>query len=237
MAKLYSNAVYSPYTIYANVGDYVLAYNKDKIKEAPDSWNALWDKKYKNHVIIYGTDHIPTLSLAVMEAEQHGGSIDKMEPGLERMAALMKDGNLIGALDVESQMVSLFQTGDAWLGMMATGRMKELMSKGVNNVGFVRPKEGTFPLITTMNITKYATDPKMAKAFVNYVLSPEVQLAFATQNLYAPTVSGVQIPADFKYADLLVKDDEFKRLYLPDQEKITAHKAEWQQRLNELATQ
>ncbi|AHF76660.1 Extracellular solute-binding protein family 1 [Sodalis praecaptivus] len=237
MANLYDNAIYSPYTVYANVGDYVLAYNKDKISQAPTSWNALWDKQYRDHVVIYGLDNIPTLSLTVMEAEQHGGSIDNINPGLKRMAELLKSGNLIGALDVESQMVSLFQTGDAWLGMMATGRMKELYEKGVTNIAFTRPSEGTFPLITTVNITKYAKDVKMAQAFVNYILSPDVQLAFATRNLYAPTVKNVTIPADFKYANLLVKDDAFKRLYLPDQQKITEHKAQWQQSINEMSTQ
>lgn len=237
MANLYSNAVYSPYTVYANVGDYVLAYNKDKIPQAPQSWNALWDPKYKDHVVIYGFDHIPTLSLTVMQAEQNGGSIDNIDPGLKKMAELENSGNLIGALDVESQMVSLFQTGDAWLGMMATGRMKELYEKGVTNIAFTRPKEGTFPLITTVNITKYAKDQKMAQAFVNYILSPEVQLAFATRNLYAPTVKNVTIPADFKYANLLVKDEAFNRLYLPDQQKITDRKAQWQQSINELSSQ
>jgi len=237
MANLYPNAIYSPYTIFANVGDYVLAYNKNKLDAPPASWNDLWDEKYKNHVVIYGLQHIPTLSLLVMQAEQNGGSIDAIEPGLERMSALLKSGNLVGALDVESQMVSLFETQDAWLGMMATGRMRELYSKGVDYIGFIRPPEGTFPLISTVNITKNAENPAMAAAFVNHILSPEVQLAFAERNLYAPTVNNAPIPDDFENGNLLVQNEEFQRLYLPDQEKITAEKAAWQQRLNEMASQ
>lgn len=236
MANLYPNAVYSPYTVFANVGDYVLAYNKDKITTAPTSWDELWKPDYKNHVVIYGIDHIPTLSLAVLQADKNGGSIDNIEPGLDRMAELMKSGNLIGSLDVESQMVSLFETEDAWLGMLATGRMKELLSKGVTNVGFVRPEEGTFPLITSVNIHKDAKDPAMAAAFVDYILSPEVQVTFATRNLYAPTVKNAEIPADFEFRDLLVQNEEFGRLYLPDQEKITSNKAAWQQQLNQKAS-
>lgn len=235
MANLYENAVYSDYTIFANVGDYVLAYNKDRIPEAPASWNDLWKPEYKSSVVIYGIDHIPTLSLTVMEAEQNGGSIDNIEPGLDRMAELMKSGNLIGALDVESQMVSLFETGDAAIGMMATGRMKDLLSKGAN-VAFTRPKEGTFPLISSVNIYKDAKNPEMAAKFVDYILSPEVQVAFATRNLYAPTVKNAKIPDDFEYNELLVKNEEFERLYLPDQSKITANKADWQQRLNRKTT-
>lgn len=234
MANLYDNAKYSPYTIFANVGDYVLAYNKDHIPDAPESWDALWNPDYKNHVLIYGMDHIPTLSLMVLKAQQGGGDVDNIEPGLKRMAELINSGNLIGGLDVESQMVSLFQTEDAWLGMMATGRMKELLGKGVTNVAFTRPAEGTFPLITTINIPKTATDPAMAAAFVDYILSPEVQIAFATRNLYAPTVKNAPIPENFEFGELLVQNEAFGRLFLPDQEKITAHKAEWQQKINEM---
>ncbi|WP_027993717.1 ABC transporter substrate-binding protein [Sinorhizobium meliloti] len=236
MANLYPNAVHSPYTVFANVGDYVLAYNKDTVTTVPATWDELWKPEYKNRVVIYGIDHIPTLSLTVLQAEKSGGSIDNVEPGLDRMAELIKSGNLIGSLDVESQMVSLFETGDAWLGMLATGRMKELLSKGVTNVSFVRPEEGTFPLITSVNIHKDATNPAMAAAFVNYILSSEVQIAFATRNLYAPTVKNAEIPDDFEFRDLLVLNDAFGRLYLPDQEKITANKAGWQQQLNQKAT-
>jgi putative spermidine/putrescine transport system substrate-binding protein len=236
MANLYPNAVHSPYTVFANVGDYVLAYNKDTVTTVPATWDELWKPEYKNRVVIYGIDHIPTLSLTVLQAEKNGGGIDNVEPGLDRMAELIKSGNLIGSLDVESQMVSLFETGDAWLGMLATGRMKELLSKGVTNVSFVRPEEGTFPLITSVNIHKDAKNPAMAAAFVNYILSSEVQVAFATRNLYAPTVKNAEIPDDFEFRNLLVLNDAFGRLYLPDQEKITANKAGWQQKLNQKAT-
>ncbi|WP_028033296.1 ABC transporter substrate-binding protein [Chelativorans sp. J32] len=235
MANLYENAVYSEHTVFANVGDYVLAYNTDKISEPPASWDDLWKPDYKNSVVIYGVDHIPTLSLLVMKAEQNGGSIDNIDPGIDRMAELIKSGNLIGMLDVESQMVSLFETGDASIGMLATGRMKDLLSKGAKNVKFVRPEEGTFPLITSVNIHKDTPNPDMAANFVNYILSPEVQVAFATRNLYAPTVKNAEVPEDFEFRELLVLNEAFGRLYLPDQEKITANKADWQQRLNQKA--
>lgn len=236
MANLYPNAVYSRYTIFANVGDYVLAYNSNKVKTAPTSWDELWKPEYKNHVVIYGMQHIPTLSLTVLQANKNGGSIDNIGPGLKKMAELFNGGNLIGALDVESQMVSLLQTEDAWIGMLATGRMKELLDKGVKNVAFARPEEGTFPLITSVNVPKAAKDPAVAFAFVNYILSPEVQQAFATRNLYAPTVQNATIPVDFAYKDLLVQNEQFKRLFLPDQEKITANKAKWQEELNKMTS-
>ena len=47
MANLYPNAVHSPYTVFVNVGDYVLAYNADKVKAAPTSWDELWKPDYK----------------------------------------------------------------------------------------------------------------------------------------------------------------------------------------------
>lgn len=237
MENLYDNSKYSDQTLFANVGDYFIAYNSNYVDEAPTSWEELWDPEYQQRVIIYGFQHIPTLSLAVMEAEKNGGDVNNIQPGLKRIADLYNDGNLIGALDVESQMVSLLETEDAWLGMLANGRVKELWDKGATHIQVARPQEGTFPLISTINVSKDANDPEMAMKFVNYVLSPEWQTTFALDNLYAPSVKNAEIPEDFEYRDLLVTDEEFERLYLPDQEVISANRSKWREELDKMTIQ
>lgn len=237
MANLYERARFSDETIFVNVGDHMLVYNTDHITEEPQSWDIFWDPEYQQRVVIYGFLHEPTLGLAALQAEKNGGSIDDMEPGLKKMAELYTNGNLIGALDVESQIVSLLQTGDAWLAMLATGRIKELLDKGVTNVEATRPEEGTFPIITTMNVTKKANNPEMAMKFVDYVLSERWQKEFAVANLYGPTVSGVELPEDFEYEALLLNEEEFSRLYLPGPEKMSAQRSDWQNQLDRMIVQ
>lgn len=68
-----------------------------------------------------------TLGLAIMQAQKKGGGIDNIDPGLRRIADMVKSGNAVGMIDVESQLVSLFESNEAWLGMITTGRLKDLL--------------------------------------------------------------------------------------------------------------
>ena len=231
MANLHPNAIYSPETIYANAGEYVLVYNKEHIPETPTTWEVLWDPQYKNRVVTYDYDNLGLPSLTTPQAENLGGDIDTIAPGLQKIADLKRGGNLITATGTESQIISLMQTGDAWLSMLTTGRVKELLEKGADHIGFARPEEGTFPLVSTLNITKTAQNPEAAKKFVDYVLSPRWQEAFAVNNTYAPSVSNASAPSDYAYVDLLLGADGFSRLYLPDQEKVAARRSEWRDRI------
>jgi putative spermidine/putrescine transport system substrate-binding protein len=237
MANLYDNAKYSESVVFANVGDYALAYNSKKIEKAPESWEALWDPAYKNRVATFQFDNVSTLGLTVMEAEKNGGSIDNIEPGLKKVAELVTGGNAVAMVSAETQLVSLFELEEAWIGVLTTGRFKELWDKGADFVKLVRPPEGTFPVITTIMVSKSTTVPDAAMQFVNHVLSKQVQETFATKNLYAPTVKNAELPADFKYRDLLISGDSFDRLFIPDQKKVAAHRAEWREQFMRLTSQ
>lgn len=65
-------------------------------------------------------------------------------------------------------------------------------------------------------------------------LSKTWQEIFATNCIYAPTVRNAVLPKDFKYGALLVQNDEFQRLFLPDPDKIAERKADWLDQLGRL---
>ncbi len=232
--NLYDIAKYSPYIIWVNVGDFALAYNSKHIKTAPTSWDALWDPAYKNRVTLYYFEGVPTLGLAVMQAQKHGGNYANIDPGLQRLANLVTNRNAIGLFEVESQMVSLFESEEAWIGPLASGRIKDLWDKGKDYIKFVRPAEGSFPVIGAINVVKTTEKPDMAMNFVNFALGETAQRAFAIQNLYAPINKTVKIPDDFKYKDLLIQGDAVNRLYKLDDEKLNFHKAQWREKFDRL---
>jgi putative spermidine/putrescine transport system substrate-binding protein len=234
LKNLYGNARYSPYTVWVNVGDFALAYNSQKIKEEPKSWEALWNPAYKNHVALYYFEGVPTLGLTIQQAQKAGGNYDNIEPGLKRVADLVKTGNAIALFEVESQMVSMFESGEAWIGPLASGRIKDLWDKGHTHIKFVRPAEGSFPVITAMNVVKSTKQPEMAMNFVNFALGESVQKAFAVNNLYAPTNKTVAVPADFKYRDLLIQGEAVDRLFRLDDAKLNAVKAQWREKFDRL---
>lgn len=233
MKDLYDVARASAQTIWINVGDYSLIYNSSKVDGVPTSWDVLWDPKYKGRVALPYFSSPSVLGLTIMEAQQAGGGIDKIEPGLERLAELVKGGNAIGMIEVESQLVSLFQSGEAWLGMLSTGRMKDVLDQGAADVHIARPAEGTFPLITTINIVKTTPNPDMAAKFVDFVLSPKVQEAFAEANLYTPTNRTVKLPQN-KYSELYIKPEDIERLFIVDPVRTSKLQGEWREKFDRL---
>lgn len=237
MKNLYDNAKYSPFTVFTNVGDYAMVYNSNHVKKAPESWDALWDPAYKNRVAIYYFGSTGCTSLMILQAVKNGGGIDNIDPGMKRMVELSKSGNLIGMIEAETQLVSLFELQEAWIGMLGTGRIKDLWDKGADFIKIVRPKEGTFPMISTMNVVKTTKNPDLSMKFVNHVLGPVTQKAFAERNLYAPSVKNVTIPDDFKYKPLLVTGEAFNKLFIPDLPKVGKLKGEWGERFNKMVSQ
>ena len=171
-----------------------------------------------------------------MEAEKNGGSIDSIEPGLKKVAELVTGGNAVAMVSAETQLVSLFELEEAWIGVLTTGRFKELWDKGADFVKLVRP-----PKARSRDHHDHGVEvhdrASTRRCGVNHVLSKQVQETFATKNLYAPTVKNAELPADFKYRDLLISGDSFDRLFIPDQKKVAAHRAEWREQFMRLTSQ
>lgn len=228
MANLYKVAKYSKNFVFANIGDYTLVYNSNKIKRAPTSWDDLWDPAYKNRVVMYYVLNSGTLSLMILKAQQKGGGIDSIDPGFNRLVDLYKSGNTIGWLKAETEMVSLFELQEAWIGMLTNGRVKGLWDKGMDFIKIVRPKEGTFGMITTLNVVKTTKNPDLAMKFVNFALSPPVQEAYAKFNFYAPTVKNAKVPAELK--DVLLSGESVDNLFIPNWNAVNKVKAQWAER-------
>ena len=231
MANLFKVAKHSKYTIYANVGPYNLIYNSKQIKTPPTSWDDLWNPAYKNRVILYPFHSVGTTCLFILAAQQKGGGIDNIEPGLNRLAELQKSGNLIGMPAGESEMISLYELEEAWIGPLTNGRVKDLWNKGASFMKIVRPKP-TFGMITSMNVVKTSKNLDLAMKFVNFVLSPPVQEAYAKFNLYAPTVNNAKVPPEV--TDLMLNEADMNRLFVVDWVAVNKVRAQWEERWNKM---
>lgn len=237
LADLYDNARHSPHIVWANVGDYALVYNSKYVTEEPDTWDVMWDKKYRNRVAMWSIESQAAALIAVQQAVAHGGSFENIKPGLKRLADLVKDGNAVALTDAESQLVSLFASEEAWLGPLTTGRIKDLWDRGLDHIKISRPKEGTFPVITALSVINTTKQPKMAQKFIDFALGETAQVAFAVNNLYAPTNKTVKLPADFALADVLVRGEAFDNLFLVDFVKLNKVRGAWQEQYMRMVNQ
>ncbi len=233
MANLFKVARYSKNTIFTNVGPYNLIYNDKKVKTAPTSWEDLWNPAYKNRVILYPFHSVGTTCLVIWLAEKRGGGIDNIEPGLNRLAELQKSGNLIGMPPGESEMISLYELEEAWIGPLTNGRVKDLWDKGAKFIKIVHPQP-TFGMITAMNVVKATKNPDLAMKFVNFCLGTACQEAYAVNNLYAPTVKNVKTPPELQ--PLMLNEADMNRLYMVDWVKVNKLRAEWKERWDKMTS-
>lgn len=237
LANLYEAARYSKSIVWANVGDYALVYNSKYVTETPDTWDVMWDDKYRNRVGMWTIESQAAALIAVQQAVAHGGSFENIEPGLQRLADLVNKGNVVALTDAESQLVSLFEAEEAWLGPLTTGRIKDLWDRGLDHIKISRPKEGTFPVITAMSVIKTASNPEMAQKFIDFALGEVAQKAFAINNLYAPTNKTVTLPDDFALRDVLVQGEAFDNLFLVDFVELNKVRGQWQERYLRMVNQ
>ncbi|MBX3598579.1 MAG: extracellular solute-binding protein [Rhizobiaceae bacterium] len=237
LASLYDNARHSPNIVWANVGDYALVYNSKYVTEEPTTWDVLWDEKYRNRVGMWSIESQAAALLAVQQANAHGGSFENIEPGLKRLAELVNSGNAVAQTDAESQLVSLFETEEAWLGPLTTGRIKDLWDRGLDHIKIARPKEGTFPTITAMSIINTTKQPEIAQKFIDFALGETAQVAFAVNNLYAPTNKNVKLPDDFKLRGVLVQGEAFDNLLLVDFTELNKVRGAWQEQYMRMVNQ
>jgi putative spermidine/putrescine transport system substrate-binding protein len=231
MANLFKVAKHSKYTIFTNVGPYNLIYNSKHIKTPPTSWEDLWNPAYKNRVILYPFHSVGTICLLILSAQQKGGDINNIDPGMNRLVELHKSGNLIGMPPGESEMISLFELEEAWIGPLTNGRVKNLWDKGATFIKIVRPKP-TFGMITSMNVVKTSKNPDLAMKFVNFALGVACQEAYGKFNLYAPTVDNAKVPPEVK--DLMLNEADMNRLFLVDWVTINKVRAQWEERWNKM---
>ena len=220
--NLYDFAKLSDYTIVTDYGVYGLAYNPKFITDPPTSWLAIWNPKYKTSIRGSAADSI---ELLVLMAELNGGDDHNIDPGFKKMSELTDI--VVTWWKEYSEILTLWKSEDVWVTMITNGRAKWLGSEGAN-IEWVIPKEGGFPMISTINVVKGGENVELAKKFVNWRLSNPPQERFAEQLYYAPSVRGVNL--DPETTKLMPSNEEISNLKTVDWRYIMNVFDEWTER-------
>jgi putative spermidine/putrescine transport system substrate-binding protein len=166
-------------------GANVLIYNKDKVKTAPTSWNALYDPKYKGQITVPDNPiQIADPALQFLKAQKpyslSQDQLDQVKAKLKSQRPLVKKYWVL-ATDFEE----LFKSGDAVLGAGWPLMTNDLRKAGMN-VGEVLPKEGVTGWSDSWMISNKAKHPICAYKWMNYVTSPQTQAKVADVTAYSP---------------------------------------------------
>lgn len=196
---LYKEAMMYDTAIVTNWGTYGIVYRADLVEKAPTSWLDLWDSAYaggKVGVIDYSMGG--GLEFAEAISRIQGSTIsdtDNWDNLFAKLAELKPNIGLYASqhADVESAL----SNGDIVMSVETNGRAIGLMKEGYD-VKFCQPEEGSIAMTSLAGISKGSTHKELAYIFLDILLSPEVQKAYAENNYYAPSNSKTEIDPELQ---------------------------------------
>ena len=164
-----------------------ILYNKKMVKEPVDSWNILWDKKYKGQILMQ--DSVRDAFMVALAKD--GDSINSTDPKELKKAAdqLIAQKPLVQAYVVD-QVRDKMIGGEAALGVIYSGEV--LYTQRENpDLEYVIPKEGSNVWLDGWCITKNARHKANAEKWINFLAREDIAVknfeyvTYTTPNLKA----------------------------------------------------
>jgi putative spermidine/putrescine transport system substrate-binding protein len=193
---------------------------------APTSWEDLKDPKFAKKLVVPPLNNSYGLHTLVMMAKLRGGGEKKIDPGFQAIKEEVGP-NVLVYEPSPGKMTELFQSGQAVIAVWGSGRAKALADTGFP-AEFIYPKEGGIALgIAACPIAGGKNQPE-ADTFVQFLLSPEIQVVLAKGAGAGPANSKVDLKPDERVG--LPYGDDVKKLIAVDWDVINPLREEWNKR-------
>ncbi len=166
---------YSVPYMFGTVG---LIYNKDVVKEEVDSWDILWDEKYKDKIFMFDT-YRDTLGVALKKLGYSLNSTDPKEIE-EAKELLLSQRELVDPIYGVDNGTVMIPAGESDINMIWSGEGLNLQDENPNLV-YVVPKEGANFWIDSLCIPTNAKNIEGAEKFINFVSDKESALRIADE--------------------------------------------------------
>ncbi len=194
----YRNLDYDPtgeYSIPYTVSYVGLIYNTKMVKEAPDSWEALWDEDYTDNILMFNN---PRDAFAIAQSILGQDYNTESFAAWRVAAALLKEQKSVNPVYVNDEVFLKMESGEAALAPYYVG---DFLTMYENNpdLAFVYPKEGVNYFVDACCIMKGAKNKKAAELYLNFLNEPEVALANAEYICYGSPNSAVYEDEEYSY--------------------------------------
>lgn len=207
--KEFQNLFYDPdqkYSVCYNVGTTVLIYNKNLVKEEPDSWSVLWDEQYKNKVLVFNN---PRDAFAIGQAMLGQDFNSTSEQDWVECAELMaKQKDAVNPVYVMDEVFNLMESGEYAFATYYAGDYL-LMLENNPDLGYCFPKEGINAFYDAFCVPVCSKNKKGAEAFINFMQEPQVAFENAEYIYYRSPNITVEENEDssFYQSDVIYADN------------------------------
>lgn len=219
------NNEYSVPYMWGTVG---IIYNKKMVDDEVDSWDILWDEKYKGQILMLDSQRDSIgVALKKLGYSMNTRNLDELEEAKEE---LIKQKPLVYAY-VGDEVKELMVAEEAALAVVWSGDAVAMMREN-ENLDYVIPKEGSNIWFDNMVIPKNAQNKELAEEFINFMNRPEIAaknaeyIGYSTPNAAARELlpdymknSRVAYPSD--------EDIENTEIFLDVKDMLTIYDEIW----------
>lgn len=183
-----------------------IIYNKTMVDDVVDSWDILWNEKYKNQIIMLNSQR-DTLAVALLKLgySMNTRDVNELEQAKQE---LIKQKPLVYAYqgdEVKDAMVG----GDAALAVVWSGDAVAMIRQNPD-LDYAIPKEGTNLWFDSMVIPKGAKNKEDAEKFINFMSRPDIAARNTDYIGYStPIPEAIEmLPDDIKNSKVAYPTDE-----------------------------
>ena len=175
-----------------------IAYNKEKVPTAPTSWADVFDPKYKGRIILPSLQNTEgVLNLFLASYLKTGKPMAEAQLDINSAFAKMAElkPNVLMSYTQEGQAYNLLEQGEAYMVMGAISSVALARKSKGAPIELAAPKEGTFSMPSGIALVKGGPQPELAAAYIDMLLSPEIQEKVTQATFALPTNGKVAPPA------------------------------------------
>lgn len=225
LKNIHPKAVYSDAVVAANFGAYVIAYNPSEVKP-PESWYDLAKPEYKGRIALRGF-RPENIELITLFAKLAGGDERNPDAGFAEMAKIAE--NIDVWINAHADHLELYRNDQISMSMWTDGRIAWARdTEGVKIQGSI-PKEGFFPLASTLSIVAGRPNEELAQKLVNHLLSPESGVIMAKKLGYFPTNKEAVLPPEVQ-SKIMITPQNIDEIKSADWKYIVTVYDQWQSR-------
>lgn len=170
----------------------VVLYNPDKVNPAPKSYADLWDPKYRGRV---GFSDLLYLNIIESAALVGGGSMTDYEPGKAKLRELRSLGAKV--YPSNEALAAALKSEEVWLTVMWAARGFMWKKAGIP-VARAVPEEGATLYVSSAAVPKNAQNKENGLRYLNAMLNPVAQGAFADRMGFLGTVDNARIDPELQ---------------------------------------
>lgn len=217
------------YTVPYMNGTIGIIYNKDLVSDPVDSWDIMWNEKYKKQIFVLDAQR-DAIGMALKKLGYSLNTTDEKELE-EAKNALIEQKPLVlkyGADEVKDLMTS----GEVAIAMIWSGEGLTLADEN-ENLEYVIPKEGANYWLDSWAIPVSANDKETAEEFINFVSSKDnaykiaEEIGYTTPNKLAMEEQPEEVRNNegaYMPQEIMERCEVYK--YLP-QEKLRLYEEVW----------